>query len=101
MVASDFDRVFVEQGFDLLLTPTTPTPALPLDKYQTLPPVDCYANDIFTLPASLAGLPAISVPFKRSANGSGSGAGEMPYGLQLIAHSFQEKKLLRGAAALE
>lgn len=97
MVSDDFARVFgaQQQGFDLILTPTAPTPAIPLDKYRSLPPVDCYANDIFTIPASLAGLPAISVPYK------GKSPSSMPFGLQLIADAFQEKKLLRGAAALE
>jgi len=57
-------------------------------------PVAMYLNDVFTVPASLAGLPAISVPCSLSTNG-------LPLGLQLIAPAFQESTLLRAASSLE
>lgn len=94
-MADDFDKVFEQDRYDLLLTPTSPTAAIPLDKYQSLDPVDRYTNDIFTLPASLAGLPAISIPTQQKSDNS------LPLGLQLIAQEFNERKLLSVSAVLE
>ena len=57
-------------------------------------PIAMYLNDIFTVPASMAGLPAISVPAGLSSEG-------LPLGLQLIAKPFDEELLFRGAGMLE
>jgi aspartyl-tRNA(Asn)/glutamyl-tRNA(Gln) amidotransferase subunit A len=81
------------QDFDVLLTPTTPTVAFALgDKVDD--PLSMYMNDILTVTANLAGIPAISLPCGRSNEG-------LPIGLQLMAPRFGEEKLFRVAAAYE
>jgi len=91
LIADDFTRAFT--GVDLIAGPVSPTTAWPIGA-QTDDPVRNYLADIFTLPASLAGLPAMSVP-------CGSGEGGLPVGLQLIAPYLQEERLLAAAAALQ
>ena len=91
MIADDFARVFGE--VDLVAGPVSPTTAWRIGE-QTDDPVKNYLSDIFTLPASLAGLPAMSVP-------CGLGAGGLPVGLQLIAPYLQDAKLLATACALQ
>ncbi|HQQ70908.1 MAG TPA: amidase family protein, partial [Alicycliphilus sp.] len=83
MIADDFQQAFTQ--CDLIAGPVAPTVA-PLLGAQT-DPVSSYLADIYTLPASLAGLPGMSVP-------AGFGAGGMPVGLQLIGNYFQEARLL-------
>lgn len=78
------------ERYDFLLLPTTPTPAFGL-KEKTDDPIVMYLADIFTVQASLAGLPAISVP-------AGTHSGGMPLGLQLIGRKFGERDLLSFAA---
>ncbi|MGK7313233.1 MAG: Asp-tRNA(Asn)/Glu-tRNA(Gln) amidotransferase subunit GatA [Candidatus Longimicrobiales bacterium M2_2A_002] len=90
-VAADFRATF-DAGVDVLLTPTTPTPAFGLGD-RTDDPYAMYGSDIYTVPASLAGLPAISVPI-----GEVDG---LPVGGQLIADRWAEPVLVRAAAALE
>jgi len=91
LIAHDFTRVF--EAVDLLLTPTCPTPAFGVgDKMDD--PIAMYLNDVFTVPASLAGLPAISIPAGLSADG-------LPLGLQLIGRAFDEATVLRAAGVLE
>jgi len=91
LIADDFNRVF--EKVDVLLTPSTPSAAFAIgDKMDD--PVAMYLNDVFTVPASLAGLPAISVPVGRDSGG-------LPLGLQLIAGPFDETTLFRAASALE
>ena len=78
---------------DLLLTPSTPTAAFPVG--QKLEHVTTmYLNDVFTVPASLAGVPAISVPAGLNESG-------LPLGLQLIAPAFKEDTLIRAAQVME
>jgi len=77
---------------DLLLTPTTPTPAFKAGE-KTGDPVAMYLADIFVCPINLAGLPAVSIPAGRSEG--------LPIGAQLIAPAFDEERLLAAAAALE
>ncbi|MFZ5475141.1 MAG: Asp-tRNA(Asn)/Glu-tRNA(Gln) amidotransferase subunit GatA [Myxococcota bacterium] len=77
---------------DLLLTPTAPTVAFPLGA-RAADPVAMYLSDVFTVPASLAGLPAISVPCGLSAG--------LPVGAQLVGRAFDEATVFAGAAALE
>jgi len=91
LIADDFRRTFAS-GVDLLLTPTTPTPAFKAGE-KTEDPVAMYLADIFVCPINLAGLPAVSIPAGRSEG--------LPIGAQLIAPAFDEERLLAAAAALE
>jgi len=91
MIADDFQRCFTQ--CDVIAGPVAPTVAWKLGG-QGDDPVASYLADIFTLPASLAGLPGMSVPV-------GSGEGGMPVGLQLIGNYFAEGTLLHAAHALQ
>ena len=91
MIADDFQRAFTE--CDVIAGPVAPTVAWKLGE-KSDDPVANYLADIFTLPASLAGLPGLSVP-------CGFGAGGMPVGLQLIGNYLQEAKLLNVAHRLQ
>ena len=87
MIADDFAQAFKQ--CDVIAGPVAPTVAWKLgDKSED--PVASYLADIFTLPASLAGLPGMSIPV-------GFGAGQMPVGMQLIGNYLQEAKLLNAA----
>jgi aspartyl-tRNA(Asn)/glutamyl-tRNA(Gln) amidotransferase subunit A len=90
-IADDFRRAFAS-GVDLLLTPTTPTPAFRAGE-KTADPVAMYLADIFVCAISLAGLPALSLPAGRTEG--------LPVGAQLIAPFFEDERLLAAAAALE
>jgi aspartyl-tRNA(Asn)/glutamyl-tRNA(Gln) amidotransferase subunit A len=87
MIADDFQQAFKQ--CDLIAGPVAPTVAWKLGEHGNNPLAD-YLADIFTLPASLAGLPGMSVP-------CGFGEGQMPVGLQLIGNYFGEAKLLNAA----
>ena len=87
MIADDFQQAF--QHCDLIAGPVAPTVAWKLGE-KSDDPVANYLADIFTLPASLAGLPGMSLP-------AGFGAAGMPVGLQLIGNYFGEAKLLNAA----
>jgi len=91
LIADDFRRAFAS-GIDLLLTPTTPTPAFRAGE-KTDDPVAMYLADIFVSAISLAGLPALSIPVGRSEG--------LPVGAQLIAPAFEEERMLAAAGALE
>ncbi|HEY0084316.1 MAG TPA: Asp-tRNA(Asn)/Glu-tRNA(Gln) amidotransferase subunit GatA [Allosphingosinicella sp.] len=91
LIARDFERVFEE--VDLLLTPTAPSAAFGLGE-KSNDPIAMYLNDVFAVPASLAGLPAISVPAGLNAQG-------LPLGLQLIGRALDEQGVLNGALAFE
>jgi aspartyl-tRNA(Asn)/glutamyl-tRNA(Gln) amidotransferase subunit A len=91
MIADDFQACF--QQCDVIAGPVAPTVAWALGQTDKDPVAD-YLADIFTLPASLAGLPGMSVP-------AGFGAGGLPVGLQLIGNYFQEGTLLHAAHALQ
>jgi aspartyl-tRNA(Asn)/glutamyl-tRNA(Gln) amidotransferase subunit A len=91
MIADDFQQCF--RACDLIAGPVAPTVAWKLGE-QGDDPVKAYLADIFTLPASLAGLPGMSVP-------AGRGDGGMPVGLQLIGNYFAEGTLLHAAHALQ
>ncbi len=90
LIKADFDAAF--RDVDLLLTPTTPSAAFPLGGRPD--PIAMYYNDVFTVPASLAGLPAISVP-------AGTDDEGLPLGLQLIARAFDEQTLVAAARVIE
>ena len=91
MIADDFQACF--RQCDLIAGPVAPTVAWKIGE-QGDDPVKAYLADIFTLPASLAGLPGMSVP-------AGFGHGGMPVGLQLIGNYFEEGMLLHTAHALQ
>jgi aspartyl-tRNA(Asn)/glutamyl-tRNA(Gln) amidotransferase subunit A len=80
-------------GVDLLAMPTSPTPAFPLGE-RLHDPVAMYLSDVFTVGASLAGIPALSLP-------CGLTAGGLPIGLQLVGRPFDEATLFRVADAFE
>jgi len=90
-IADDFAQAF--EKCDVLLTPATPSGAFALGEKHA-DPVEMYLNDIFTVTANLAGVPAISVPAGLSAQG-------LPLGLQLIAPALGEETLFAAGAALE
>jgi aspartyl-tRNA(Asn)/glutamyl-tRNA(Gln) amidotransferase subunit A len=91
MIADDFQQAFKQ--CDVIAGPVAPTVAWKLGE-KSSDPVANYLADIFTLPASLAGLPGMSVP-------AGFGEGNMPVGLQLIGNYFSEAKLLNMAHRLQ
>ncbi|WP_067932565.1 Asp-tRNA(Asn)/Glu-tRNA(Gln) amidotransferase subunit GatA [Alicyclobacillus kakegawensis] len=84
-IREDFEQAF--KRCDVIVMPTTPTTAFPLGE-KVDNPLQMYLNDIFTIPANLAGLPALSVPCGVSSEG-------LPIGLQLLAHWWDEATLLR------
>lgn len=90
LLSEDFDRAF-EQA-DVIVCPSIPAPAFRLGE-KTEDPLTMYLSDIFTVPASLAGLPAISLPSGLS--------GGLPRGLQIMAPRFAEETLFAAARALE
>ena len=91
MIADDFQQAF--QQCDVIAGPVAPSVAWKLGEHGSDPVAD-YLADIFTLPASLAGLPGMSVP-------AGFGEGGLPVGLQLIGNYFGEAKLLNAAHQLQ
>ena len=86
LVANDFKEVF--KNIDVLLSPTTPGTSFKAGE-KTNDPIAMYLQDIFTIPANLAGLPGLSIP-------CGENAG-LPLGLQLVSNSLEEDKLLQFA----
>lgn len=91
MIKKAFDDAFAK--YDLILGPVAPTTAPKLGESLS-DPLKMYLGDIYTISVNLAGLPGISVPCGRDSGG-------LPVGLQLIADSFQEKKLIRAAYTYE
>ena len=83
LILDDFTRTF--ESVDVLAGPTTPTPAFKIGE-KTSDPISMYLNDIFTIGANLAGLPAISIPI--------GCIQQLPVGLQLISPHFSEARLL-------
>ncbi len=91
LIVRDFAEAF--RRCDAIACPTAPTPAFRLGE-KTADPLTLYLADIFTIPANLAGIPAVSVPCAFSSAG-------LPIGLQLMGKAFDEETILRLAAALE
>ena len=83
----DFDKAF--KKFDCIITPTSPTPAFKIGE-KAGDPLSMYLSDVFTIPANLTGLPAISIP-------CGFAKGNLPIGLQIMAKPFAEETLFRVA----
>jgi len=90
LISSDFARAFAD--VDIVAGPTTPAPAFKIGQ-KTDDPIQMYLNDIYTIGANLAGLPAVSVPcgFVRG----------LPVGLQLIGPALSEARLLKAAHHLQ
>jgi aspartyl-tRNA(Asn)/glutamyl-tRNA(Gln) amidotransferase subunit A len=95
-IAQDFDAAFA--AVDFVVTPTAPSVAFGLGE-KTDDPLAMYLNDFFTVPMSLAGIPAISIP-AGLAEPEGGGP-ELPVGFQIAAPAFAEQRLLEAAHALE
>jgi aspartyl-tRNA(Asn)/glutamyl-tRNA(Gln) amidotransferase subunit A len=91
LIARDFEEAW--DKIDVVLTPTTPTPAFAAGE-KSGDPLAMYLEDIFTVTVNMAGLPGISVPAGLSAQGT-------PLGLQLIGKPFDEATLFRAAQAIE
>jgi len=91
LIARDFEQAY--QSCDVILTPTAPSAAFAPGENAD-DPISMYLNDVFTVPASLAGLPGISVPAGLSGEG-------LPLGLQLLGRPFDEETVLRAAGVLE
>ncbi len=86
-----FDSAY--ERFDVLLAPTTPSPAFKFGE-KTKNPIDMYLSDLCTIPSNLSGHPAVSVPFALDENG-------LPVGVQVLAPALGESVMLRVAAVLE
>lgn len=110
LVQQDFDKVFMapnvlsssseqlqkDEGVDILLCPTVPNLPPTLEELEKLDPIHEYVNDVFTVPASLAGLPAISIPFKCEVDGE-----EATVGIQIIGQYGHDQIVLDVAHRLE
>jgi len=90
LINRDFERAFKE--VDVLMGPTTPTPAFALGA-KTSDPITMYLNDIYTIGANLAGVPAMSIPC--------GFVGKLPVGLQIVGPHFGEAKILNAAHAFQ
>ena len=91
LVAQDFEKAFAQ--CDVILAPTTPTASFGLGE-KTDDPLAMYLNDVFAVPASLAGLPAMSVPCGVNSEG-------LPLGLQIVGRAFDEQGVLNAGLAIE
>lgn len=91
LISHDFTNAFRE--VDVILVPTAPSSAFALGE-KSADPLEMYLNDVFSVPASLAGLPAMSVPAGLDRNG-------LPLGLQVIGKAFDEQGVLNASLAIE
>jgi aspartyl-tRNA(Asn)/glutamyl-tRNA(Gln) amidotransferase subunit A len=91
LIREDFDKAFA--GCDVVIGPTTPTPAFKIGE-KANDPLAMYLSDIYTISGNLAGIPGVSVPCGFTATG-------LPIGLQIQAAPFEEEKLLRVARMYE
>ena len=91
LLRQDFDRAFA--AADVIVCPSIPAPAFRIGE-KTADPLTMYLSDVFTVPASLAGLPAISVP-------SGVTRGGLPLGIQVLGPAFGEETVFAAAQVLE
>ncbi len=83
LIKNDFDEAFKE--VDVILSPVTPTPPFKIGE-KSGDPIQMYLSDVFTIPANLAGLPAVSIPVGKKSN--------LPVGFQLMGRHFEENKIL-------
>jgi len=91
LIKRDFDEAF--EKVDVLLTPTSPTPAFRIGE-KTRDPLQMYLSDIFTISVNLAGIPGISIPCGFTGDG-------LPVGLQILGRHFDEERILQVAYAYE
>ena len=91
MVRHDFEEAFHE--VDVILSPTAPTPAFKIGE-KVADPLDMYMADLFTIPCSLAGLPAISIPAGHVATDPEAYKNKLPIGFQLIGKPWRESDIL-------
>ena len=91
VIKQEFDKVFA--NYDLIVAPTTLTPAFKFGE-KTTDPLSMYLSDLYTIPVNLAGLTAMHLPTTLSSEG-------LPLGVQLIANHFDEAHLFRAGSALE
>lgn len=91
LIKEDFDKAF--EKYDILITPTSPTPAFKLNE-KVADPLTMYLSDIYTIPINLAGIPAISLNCGYSKN-------NLPIGLQIIGKPFDEETIIRAAYNFE
>ena len=91
LVSQDFEKAFAQ--CDAILAPTTPTASFPLGSLNE-DPLTMYLNDVFAVPASLAGLPAMSVPATVNSDG-------LPLGLQIVGKPFDEQGVLNAGLAIQ
>ena len=91
LIADDFTLAF--KDCDFIMTPTTPSQAFQIGEKEE-DPIKMYLNDIFTVPASLAGIPGISIPFGKSKE-------KLPLGIQLLSKHFDEQTILNAGFYLE
>ena len=112
LVQEDFNKVFRpsnplvdrqnaianEEGVDFLLTPTAPTFPPTLNSLSSKSSVDTFSDDVLTVPASLAGLPAYSIPIHPEGRNPGRGSGKVHAGLQVIGQYGSDMKVLHASA---
>jgi len=91
-IYEDFNEAF--EKVDAILTPTTPSAAFAIGSKANADPIEMYLNDIFTVTANIAGVPAMSVPAGLDANG-------LPLGLQVITRALDEETMFKVGAAIE
>lgn len=91
LIKRDFDEAF--KVVDVIITPTSPTPAFKLGE-KTADPLQMYLSDIFTISVNLAGIPGISIP-------CGFSSENLPIGLQILGRHFEEESILKVAYAYE
>lgn len=90
-IKEDFEKAF--ESCDCIVTPTSPTPAFKIGE-RLADPISMYLSDVYTIPANLAGLPAISIP-------CGFTKDSLPIGLQIITKHFDEETIFRAAYTFE
>jgi aspartyl-tRNA(Asn)/glutamyl-tRNA(Gln) amidotransferase subunit A len=93
LIKKDFEDCFAK-GVQALLTPATPSAAFGEGEKGSADPIEMYLNDVFTVPANMAGVPGIAVPAGKDAQG-------LPLGLQLIGRPFDEETLFSLGAVIE
>ena len=91
LIANDFINAF--KDCDFIITPTAPSAAFPIGEKED-DPIKMYLNDVFTVPASLAGIPGMSVPYGKSKEG-------LPLGIQILSKHFDEQTIFNAASYLE
>ncbi|MBV8699946.1 MAG: Asp-tRNA(Asn)/Glu-tRNA(Gln) amidotransferase subunit GatA, partial [Bradyrhizobium sp.] len=93
LIKKDFEDCFAK-GVQALLTPATPSAAFGQGEKGNASPIEMYLNDVFTVPANMAGVPGIAVPAGKDAQG-------LPLGLQLIGRPFDEETLFSVGEVIE